>query len=331
MIRPTRIHAAAARRAFTLIELLVVISIIAVLIALLLPAVQSARESARRIQCTNNLKQLGLAMHNYHDTIGAFPLGRTIPQAVSYSPLARLLPFIEQSNLGNALNFAVGWTDPAITTATSSAVASFVCPSDASTKVPAKYGSGTSYRSNEGTSVAMWYGASDTAGVNKTVMAPNGMFYSDQMIRMADVIDGTSNTAAFSEHLRGDFDQTVSSEKLDTYRPGTYPATPDEAVALCRATDVTNLSMQGYSDVGAPWIYGYHSTTSYWHSGPPNTRSCMFPPSRIMTTANSNHSGGVNLLMVDGSVRFSKDTINIAAWRGIGTRSGGEIISADAF
>ncbi len=95
--------------------------------------------------------------------------------------------------------------------------------------------------------------------------------------------------------------------------------------------NIQDLTLQGYSNVGGPWTYGYHSTTSYWHSGPPNTRSCMFPPSRIMTTANSRHPGGVNVAMADGSVRFVKDTVNLAAWRALGTRNGGEIVSADAF
>ena len=99
-------------------------------------------------------------------------------------------------------------------------------------------------------------------------------------------------------------------------------------MAQCRSFDYTNLKYQRVSDVGAPWVYGYHSTTSYWHSGPPNSRSCMFPPSRIMTVANSMHPGGVNVCMADGSVKFVKASVAIAAWRAIGTRNGQEVLSS---
>jgi prepilin-type N-terminal cleavage/methylation domain-containing protein/prepilin-type processing-associated H-X9-DG protein len=319
------------RSAFTLIELLVVIAIIAVLIALLLPAVQSAREAARRMQCVNNLKQIGLALHNYHDVVGCFPLGRTIPYNYSFSPLARFLPYIEQANLGNALNFNLPYSDPTNSTVMTTTLSVLLCPSDAGGVIPAGFGSGTNYRDNEGTSVVMWYGATDTAGVNTNMPPPNGLFFANLQCRIADVTDGLSNTAAFSEHVIGDFNQLVATDKSDTFEPGTHPLTSDDALNMCKAINYTNLSFQGYSNVGAPWIYGYHSTSAYWHSGPPNSRSCMFPPSRISTTANSRHPSGVNVLMGDGSARFVKDTVNIAAWRGIGTRNGGEIISAEQF
>ena len=152
------------------------------------------------------------------------------------------------------------------------------------------------------------------------------MFFCNLAFRMGDIMDGTSNTAAFSEHIIGDFSQGVATERGDTFQPGTYPATADQAVIDCAAVDVRNLSRQGYSNVGGPWLQGYHSTTSYWHTAPPNTRSCMFPPSRIMTTANSNHSAIVNVCLCDGSVRSVNNSIGIATWRALGTRNGGEVL-----
>ena len=325
-----RLHA--RRPGFTLIELLVVIAIIAVLIALLLPAVQGAREAARRMQCVNNMKQIGIALHNYHDVVGCLPLGRTIPFNVSFSPLARFLPFIEQANLGNALNYNLGYADPSNSTVANTSLTLFLCPSDAgSAAIPAGIGGGTNYRSAEGNSVVMWYGATDIAGVNTGMPAPNGLFFASLQVRFADVTDGLSNTAAYSEHVIGDFNQSFATDKSDTFLPGTHPTTSDDAWSQCKAVATTNLAMQGYSNVGAPWVYGYHSTSSYWHSAPPNARSCMFPPSRISTTANSRHPGGVNVLMADGSARFVKDTINVVAWRSVGTRNGGEIVSADSY
>jgi prepilin-type N-terminal cleavage/methylation domain-containing protein/prepilin-type processing-associated H-X9-DG protein len=327
------------RAAFTLIELLVVIAIIAVLIALLLPAVQVAREAARRAQCVNNLKQLGLAMHNYHDVNNALPLGRTLQSGLyrPFSQQARILGYMEQSNVFNSLNFSLSSYDAANATGAATTVNSFVCPSDVAVQIPTGqvltgFGwAGVNYRANEGTGVAMWYGADDTSGVNVSLPPPNGLFFSSTLIRLADVSDGTSNTAALSEHVLGDFSNAIATEISDTFQPGTYPANADEAVLQCRASLISSLSNQGYSNVGAPWVYGYHSTTSYWHSGPPNSRSCMFPPSRIMTVANSRHPGGVNLCLADGSVRFIKTSVNLQSWRALGTRNGGEVLSADSF
>ncbi len=334
-------HSVRNRQAgFTLIELLVVIAIIAVLISLLLPAVQSAREAARRAQCVNNLKQLALATHNYHDANNALPLGRTL-QVGTYRPFsqqARILGFMEQTNVFNSLNFSLSSYDVANATGASVTVNSFLCPSDTHPSIPPGqilegYGiAGINYRANEGTSVAMWYGADDTANVNNGKVAePNGLFFSSQLITLAGVTDGTSNTAAFSEHVLGDFSNSVATDLSDTFRPGTYPANADEAYTLCLATNIHDLSLQGYSNVGAPWTYGYHSTTSYWHAGPPNSRSCMYPPSRIATTANSRHPGGVNIALADGSVRFIKSSINIPTWRALGTRNLGEVISSDSY
>lgn len=317
------------RSAFTLIELLVVIAIIGVLIALLLPAVQSAREAARRAQCLNNLKQLGIALHTYHDANGMFPLGRTIPFDTSYSSIARILPFVEQTTVGNAMNVDLSWSGLENQTVTTTNLSLLLCPSD-SAELPVGW-AGTNYRANEGTRISMWHGASDPGGVNAGMPAPNGLFFASVGIKAADIRDGLSQTAAFSEHVLGDFDNTRATRDADTFWPQTYPANADDAVRLCREMDWRDVQYQRVSDVGAPWIYGYHSTTSYWHSGPPNSVSCMFPPSRIMTIANSRHPGGVNVGMADGSVRFIKETVNLETWRALGSRNGGEVISADAF
>lgn len=324
------------RRGFTLIELLVVIAIIGVLIALLLPAVQSAREAARRSQCLNNLKQIGLAIHNYHDSNNAFPwcglsvIGPAATTTTQWSPHTRFLPYVEQGSLFAAMNFSFIWSAPQNSTVTATNVGIFNCPSDSRSTVPVIGWAGTNYRANEGSSLVYGYGDSDPMNVNASMPPPNGLFFSNQLYRMADVTDGLSNTAAFSEHLKGDFDNAVVTELGDTFWPQTYPATPDAAVAQCQGIDITNLSFQRVSNVGAPWTQYYHSTTTYSHVGRPNGRSCMFPPLRIMTNANSRHPGGVNVLMVDGSTRFLKSSVDVGAWRALGSRNGGEIISADS-
>jgi prepilin-type N-terminal cleavage/methylation domain-containing protein/prepilin-type processing-associated H-X9-DG protein len=322
------------RSAFTLIELLVVIAIIAVLIALLLPAVQAAREAARRSQCINNLKQFGLALHNYHDVHGAYPIGASLNVVTgsknNMSQQTRLLPYLEHGPLANSINFSFNSTALENATALVTNVNCFLCPSDAQNQLPVGQ-AGINYCVNHGTSIVNSYGAQDTAGADVGMPPPNGMFFLDFYIRVADVIDGLSHTTAISEHVKGDFSNAITTELSDTYQPGTYPATADEAVQMCRAVNIFDLTKQGNSNGGSPWMTDGHTMTRYYHAGGPNTRSCMFPPQRISTTANSRHPGGVNVTMADGSVRFFKSSISLPTWRAVGTRNGGEVISSDSY
>ena len=180
-------------RGFTLVELLVVIAIIGILIALLLPAVQAAREAARRSQCTNNVKQLALAFHNYHDTFRAFPRFDYVPTVVTnpyqgYSALTMILPFTEQDAVYDGINFNVAWTDGANTTMRRTRITAFLCPSDR------EWGgadAGNNYVVSAGSHYQVWGNASTL----------NGPFKRDLETRMRDITDGTSNTIFIGEQL----------------------------------------------------------------------------------------------------------------------------------
>jgi prepilin-type N-terminal cleavage/methylation domain-containing protein/prepilin-type processing-associated H-X9-DG protein len=314
------------RNAFTLVELLVVIAIIGILVSLLLPAVQAAREAARRMQCTNNLKQFGLATHNYLSTHSRLPLclnGTNKPLSVH----AYLLPFLEQTPLYNLVDFKTSWNSPTNIRALATQVPTFSCPSQPTVGLPSGWAA-TNYRANQGSQLLYRQPPTASSDPNFGMPAPNGVFVSDRSLKIAEITDGTSNTAAFSEHPLADFNNARVS-KFDTFRPGTFPGTPNEAVQQCAVLDVNNLSYQGVSDVGAPWLQSYHSTTQYFHVAPPNSRSCMFPPGRIATIAASYHTGGVVVAMCDGSVDFVSNSIDIQVWRGLGSRDGGEVLNRE--
>jgi prepilin-type N-terminal cleavage/methylation domain-containing protein/prepilin-type processing-associated H-X9-DG protein len=307
---------------FTLVELLVVIAIIGILVSLLLPAVQSAREAGRRAQCSNHLKQFVLAAHNYADTLRALPPARTNTQLSTH---ACLLPYMEQMNVHCMINFNAPYTDPSNAMALEMEIPIFNCPSDPQSSLPSGW-AGTSYRANQGSGILWGLPPTDPSDSNYGMPEPNGPFIQRKSFSLGAITDGLSNTAAFSEHCKGDFNNGIATP-LDTFKPGTTPNTADEAVAQCAAIDTTNLSLQGVSNVGAPWLQGYHSTTVYFHVGGPNTRSCMYPPGRIATTAQSQHPGGVQVALCDGSVRFVSQTVNIVAWRALGTRNQGETLT----
>jgi prepilin-type N-terminal cleavage/methylation domain-containing protein/prepilin-type processing-associated H-X9-DG protein len=313
---------------FTLVELLVVIAIIGILVGLLLPAVQAAREAARRMQCSNNIRQIGLAMHNYESTWKKFPPGSLV--GVTFTGIsvhARLLPHMEQANSYTLVNFNFGYDAPQNAVARAQQISTFLCPSDPAGDLPALLGGRNNYYANVGTGILAGAKPTDPADPNFSQPAPNGVFFRESRIAPRDILDGLTYTAAFSEKLLGDGSNGIATLRSDTFRPGTFPATADAALADCNAMNPLNLSLQGVSNVGAPWLWAYHSTTMYYHVAPPNGRSCMYPPGRIMTTAGSRHPGGVQVLLCDGSVQFASENLDLAIWRGLGTRAGSEVIS----
>jgi prepilin-type N-terminal cleavage/methylation domain-containing protein/prepilin-type processing-associated H-X9-DG protein len=312
------------RSGFTLIELLVVIAIIAVLISLLLPAVQSAREAARRAQCVNNLKQIGLAVHNYHDTVGALPGSYLVYNLTSFSALSMMLPQMEQANLYNALNFWLDYDQPANDTVRVADVSTFICPSDFPNPLKSR-GAQTNYMADMGSWI-VWQAAS---GPNANLAPPNGAFFGNSSVRFGSITDGLSNTGLFSERVMADGSNSIISPKSDVFFSPAAPTTIEQAVSDCLAVDINSLSSQFPLFLGAPWTLGQHV---FQHVMPPNTRSCgFFTALRAIMPPSSRHPGGVNLLMGDGSVRFLKDTVNVDVWRALGTIRGGEVISADAY
>ncbi|HEX5444899.1 MAG TPA: DUF1559 domain-containing protein [Pirellulales bacterium] len=305
------------RSGFTLIELLVVIAIIGLLVGLLLPAVQAARESARRIMCVNHLKQIGVALHNYHDTFQKFPPGRPNWPRV-FSPQAMLLPYVEQSNTQNLINFndtpLVFGPPPAGASnirAASTVLPLFVCPSDTGSIISGTTTGPTNYVANVGTG----------AVANGALEGADGVFFLMSNIGFRDVIDGTSVTAAFSETVLGR--GMVSTPQDPVHDVLTLPGGAPTTLAACSGA---GGSWSG--ERGAAWILGSYRDALYNHAYPPNftTWDCVNSArTSALTAARSYHPGGVQVLFCDGHLQFVPDTVNATLWRFIATRQGGEV------
>jgi type II secretory pathway pseudopilin PulG len=343
------------RRAFTLVEATVCIAIIGIAIALLIPAIQGAREAGRRVQCISSLRQLGLGMHSYLSTHNSFPPVMLLsggpatrsgarPYGNCVSALARILPQLELNSLFNAINFDfLPDFSPGLqanSTAMQSSISLLLCPSDSEPSLPG-YGR-VNYRVSLGMRMMMSDGTS--AGSDRTGEQLSGPFATGFVRATSDFSDGLSNTIGLSERLQGNWVQHQQSQRAGNYRLGNARSylglSADSAVVFCTSL-ATSPDAKFESRGGESWFLTGMHFTNYNHCLTPNRRErdCSFNAfvssihDRHMVdgvfSASSNHPGGVNALSMGGEVRFFEDSISLAVWRALSTRSSGEIESGD--
>ena len=344
--------AAGRRQGFTLVELLVVIAIIGVLVALLLPAVQAAREAARRSSCTNNLRQLGIAAHNFESANKTFPLGRTLVlpsttlnlKNTQWGHLSRILPYVEGSTIHSLIDYTKAPNNQEVV---KSKIPFFICPTDPEDRVNGTYCATTggqldwgrsSYRGNGGNMPGV------TPDPDASVPVPpelnNGIYVTNILVKTSHITDGLSNTAMYSEKVRGDGDLASVEVASDWFKISGTGASADSIYTSCSAVVPGNQTTQAtqFPCGGRNWTHGDYSPTRYNHIMPPNGNSCSqaggaFNATPINEeggahTASSQHNGGVNVTMADASTRFVSDGIDPLVWRAMGSRDGDETITS---
>jgi prepilin-type processing-associated H-X9-DG protein len=242
---------------------------------------------------------------------------------LGFTVISQLLPYIEQDNIYKQIDFTVAANSPNNAAVTLMPIKTLLCPADL-LDAPATQGGGNNYFANYG-SEPQFFQTKDIANGVFALRDVNG-------ISMVKIFDGTSNTTAFAELSKGDFNNAVYTKPdwLNASSVG-MPTTADQALTMCHSIDPKNLTYQWLS-AGIEWLNDNNTGTAYTHVGLPNSVSCGFPANlRFCVNANSYHTGGVNVCMCDGSVRFVSDTITLATWRAMGTRAGGEVLGNDAY